>query len=141
MNIIETNIPDVDISSIDQAKVKLANKIIRNVYPLFDEVHSDKVTRIKTAQRQLKEKRQQVGEQKNLLQGLVDEYSRKKKIKKLLDRLSKLVSSGLVYDGSLRTETIVLLKVIDKLPEDKLDFHLRDSMKNITKRFGSHSNI
>jgi len=136
MNIIETNIPDVDISNVSKAKVMLANKIIRNVYPLFDEIHSDKITKIKSIKRNLQETRQQVVSQKNLLEQLISAYSRKKKIKKLLDRVSKLVSSGLVYDGSLRTETIVLLKVIDKLPEDKLDHHLRDSMTNITKRFG-----
>lgn len=135
MNIIETNIPSINTDKIDIPKVMLANKIIKNIHPLFDEVYSDKITHIKTSEKELQLKREQVLTEKDELEVLVKEYSRKKKTKMLLERLSKLVSSGLVYDGSLRTETIVLLKIINKLPEEKLDQHLQDTMKNITKRF------
>lgn len=136
MNIIETNISNIDVSKIDKSKVVLADKIIENVYPLFNEVYSDKLTSIEPSKRELQLKKEQVITEKNELEALLKELSRKKKIKKLLERLSKLVSSGLVYDGSSRTETIVLLKIIDNLPENKIDQHLQNTMKNIAKRFG-----
>jgi hypothetical protein len=65
----------------------------------------------------------------------MDAYKRKKKVTKLLDRIEKLITSGLVYDGTLKHETIVLLKIVDKLEEDKLDYHLHATLQTISKRF------
>jgi hypothetical protein len=135
MNIITTNISDINTNNIDKSKVALSNKIIKNVYPLFDEVYSDKLLKIEELEIKTQDKRNQISEEKNELEIFLKEYSRKKKIKKLLERLSKLISSGLVHDGSLRTETIIILKIINKLPDNKLDEHLHSTMKSITKRF------
>ena len=66
---------------------------------------------------------------------MMKQYQQKKKVSKLLTRLEKLVDSGLVYDGHLKSETIVLLKIIDKLSDDKLDYHLTETLKIIGKRF------
>ena len=63
------------------------------------------------------------------------EYKKKKKVSKLLDRIEKLITSGLVYDGTLKHETIILLKITTKLSEDKLDYHLKDTLTTISKRF------
>ena len=38
MNIIETKIPDVTSEEIDRSKIILADSIIKDVYPLFDEL-------------------------------------------------------------------------------------------------------
>lgn len=134
MKTIETNIPDVISENLNKAKLVLAEKIIRNVHPLLDELYSEKIVRVKELEEELKRKKGKVQEEKNTLEALMEKYRQTKKVKKLLERVSKLVSSGLVHSG-LRNETVVLLKVVDNLPEDKLDFHLHQTMKIISKRF------
>ena len=135
MKIIETNIPNVIPENIDQSKQVLANNIIKNVYPLFNEVYSSHVDEIEKSKKELKEIKDQVYSQKNDLQKLLDIYRTKKKVSKLLDRIEKLINSGLVYDGTLKHETTILLKIVTKLSEEKLDYHLKDTLQTISKRF------
>ena len=135
MNIVETAYPDIVPSNIEASKVELSNKIIKNVYPLFDEVHINKVSENKDLKKELEDKKSQVKEEKEKLEEMLKDYNKKKKVKKLLERLSKLVSSGLVYDNNLKMETIVLLKIINKLSEEKLDEQLSNAMRTINKRF------
>ena len=68
MNITETTIPDVSIENIDKSKIVLADSIIQNVYPLFDEVFNTRVEELESLQGTLKNKRTQVIEEKNSLQ-------------------------------------------------------------------------
>lgn len=135
MKIEETKIPDVTDENINDSKYVLAESVIQNVYPLFDEVFNAKVDEVNKKEEQLKFKREQVIEEKNELEGLMDEYKRSQLISKLLDRLDKLISSGLVYDGKLRNETVVLLKIIDNLNEEKLKHHYKEALQVINKRF------
>jgi len=135
MNIIETEIPDVTIENLDQSKIILANNIVKNVYPLFDEVFNTRLNELDDFQQLLKDKKRQVKEEKDNLQGMVYVYNKSKKVAKLLDRIEKLVSSGLVYDGSSRSEMTILLKVINKLSDEKIDYHLKSVMSTIAKRF------
>jgi len=135
MKIIETKIPDVTPESINVSKQVLANNIIKNVYPLFDEVYQGKIGNIAPAKKKLKEKKMKVRERSKKIEELMSEYNREKKVSKLLTRIEKLVDSGLVYDGSLKTQTVILLKVIDKLTDEKLDHHLTEILQIIRKRF------
>lgn len=135
MNIIETKIPDVTPESIDKSKLILADNIIKNVYPLFDEVYQGLLGTITPAKKKLKEKKTQVRMRSKKIEELMSDYSREKKISKLLTRIEKLVDSGLVYDGSLKSQTIILLKVIEKLNNEKLDHHLSETLQIIRKRF------
>ncbi len=135
MKIIITNIPDVTPETIDESKVVLANNIIKNVYPLFDEVYQGKMGHVNKMKKVLKEKKTIIRGKKDKLEELMSEYDREKKISKLLTRIEKLVDSGLVYDGSLKTQTVVLLKVINKLSNEKLDHHLSETLQIIRKRF------
>lgn len=135
MNIIETSNPDVTKSNLDESKVILADNIIKNVYPLFDDVYTEKVSYMKKLRRLYDGQKSKVIENKNNLEIMMRQYDRKKKVSKLLSRLEKLVDSGLVYDGHLKSQTIVLLKIIDKLPDDKLAHHLSETLKIIGKRF------
>ena len=77
----------------------------------------------------------EVKESKQELEKMMVELNRVKKVSKLLDRMGKLIGSGLVYDGNLKHETVILLKIVNKLSDDKLEFHLRNTLKTITKRF------
>ena len=135
MRIIETKIPDVTPESINKSKLVLADNIIKNIYPLFDEVYQGKIGTLTPSKKVLKEKKTQVRERGKKLEELMTEYNREKKISKLLTRIEKLVDSGLVYDGSLKSQTVILLKVIEKLSNEKLDHHLSETLQTIRKRF------
>jgi predicted RNase H-like nuclease (RuvC/YqgF family) len=135
MKIEETKIPDVIKETVDKSKLVLANNIISNVYPLFDEVYNSRLTEIEKLKNKLKEKKKEVVSQKNELQQLMENYKKEKKVSKLLDRLEKMISSGLVYDGTIKHETTILLKIIDRLPDDKLDYHLSSTLQTLSKRF------
>jgi len=135
MEIIETQYADVSIENIDKAKLILSDQIIKNVYPLFDEIHLDKESESNDLEKKYLSNKSKLKKEKEILEGLIKDYNKKKKVKKLLNRISKLVSSGLAYDNNLKTETIILLKIINKLPEEKLDFQMSEVVKTISKRF------
>lgn len=135
MKIVETQIPDVNMENVDSAKVDLANRVIKNIYPLFNEVYIDKVNESARLKSELKEKRQEVAKKKNQLEEFFREYKRKEKVQKLLLRVSKLVSSGLAFEGTLKRETVILLKVLDDLSDERLDHHLTELMITINQRF------
>lgn len=135
MKIEETQYPDVSKSNLNEAKVVLADNIIKNVYPLFDDVYIQKLEEIKKLESILEGKKLQVKEQKEQLEKLLNSYNKKIKVTNLLGRLQKLVESGLVYDGTLRNDTVLLLKVIDKLSEEKIDYHIKQTIKLISTRF------
>jgi hypothetical protein len=135
MKIIETEIPDITETNLDESKVILADNIIKNVYPLFDDVYTEKVSQSKRLKKLYSERKDKVMTNKKNIEAMMKQYEKKKKVSKLLSRLEKLVDSGLVYDGHLKNETIVLLKIIDKLPDDKLEYHLAETLKIIGKRF------
>jgi len=131
----ETTIPDVVTENLDQSKLILANNVIKNVYPLFDEVQQEKKREIRELEKELLNIKEQVHQRKRVLENLLNDYNRQKKVRKLLNRVERLVNSGLVYDGTLRNDIRILLKVIPKLTDEKLDFHLQDVLKTINKRF------
>ena len=135
MKITETKNPDVTGSNLDESKIALANNIIKNVYPLFDEVYTEKVSQLKNLNKLYENRKAKVVKNKTNLEIMMKQYEQKKKVSKLLTRLEKLVDSGLVYDGHLKSETIVLLKIINKLSDDKLNHHLSETLKIIGKRF------
>ena len=135
MKIIETKFPDVTPETINKSKLVLADNIIKNVYPLFDEVYQAKSGSVSGIRKILKEKKALVNSKKTKIEELMSEYNREKKISKLLTRIEKLVDSGLVYDGSLKNQTVILLKVVEKLSIEKLDHHLSQTLQIIRKRF------
>ncbi len=135
MRLLVTNIPDVTDTNVIESKMILSENIIRNVYPLFDEVLSSKIQRSQELEGKLATARKQVLKKKNTLEQLMTEYKRKQKESKLLARVDKLVQAGLIYDGTLKNEIIILLRIVDKLPEDKLDYHLKKTLNIIHKRF------
>lgn len=135
MRVYATNVPDVDDQYLDHSKIALADKVIKGITPLLDDVYVAKRDKLKRMKGELKAQRQQVVAGKEELEKLVSEYKRKKKVRKLLDRISKLVSSGLVYQGGMKNEFVVLLKICPKLNEEKLEHYLKQTMKTISKRF------
>jgi len=135
MNIIETQIPDINIDHIDKSKVQLAEKIIHNINPLFDDLKQEKISEFQFKANEFKQMKKNVLSNKTEIETLFKHYKRKQKVKKLLERIDKLVSLGIVNEGQTKQETIILLKIIDKLSTDKLNFHLKETMNTISKRF------
>jgi len=135
MIIYDVGIPDIVKENLDSSKIDLANKIINGVYPLLDEVFVDKEGKIDSLKARLKMKTDQVKINKKNLESMMVQLKKEKIKEKLLGRVSKLVASGLAYQGTIRNETIVLLKIIDSLSEEKLNQHLQQTMTTISKRF------
>ena len=135
MRLLVTNIPDVTDTNVIESKMILSENIIRNVYPLFDEVLNEKIQRYQELEGKLLTVRKKVLKKKNSLEHLMSEYKRKQKESKRLARVEKLVQAGLIYDPTLKNEIIILLRIVDKLPEDKLDYHLKKTLNVIHKRF------
>lgn len=135
MIIEQTKIPDVTKSNLPESKTMLAENIIRNIYPLFDEVFNEKVSQTKGIETKYQKKKAEVQNLKEELEKMMSEFKKKQKMSKLLLRVEKLVKSGLIYDGQMKHEAVILLKIIDKLPEDKLDYHLTKTLNIIHKRF------
>jgi hypothetical protein len=135
MNVVLTKIPDITRENISYNKEIIADSIIENVYPLFDEVYQAKIGRVTFLKNKIKTKREQMGNEKETMQKLMSAYKREKKVSKLLERIEKLVQAGLTYDGTMKHEIVILLKIIDKLPSDKLDQQLNKTMQTLNKRF------
>jgi len=76
MKIIETDIVDVVVENIDKSKIALAEKIMRNVYPLFDEIYNSQIEKTKELKDILKSKKSQVFESKEGLERLIKEYNK-----------------------------------------------------------------
>ena len=134
---IQTTIPDVTETNLNEAKLNLSDNIINNVYPLFDDIIESRLQNTDKLELKLKAIREKVIEKKNEIEYLMAEHKRKQKVSKLLYRLEKLVKSGLIYDGSLKNETIILLKVVHTLDEKRLDMQLEQSLSILSKRFAN----
>lgn len=135
MNIIETNIPDVTKENISIHKESIANNIIENVYPLFDEVYQAKKNQVMKLRNRIKSGKGIMKTEKETMQQLMLSYKKEKMISKVLERIEKLVNAGLTHDGTTKHETVILLKIIDKLPSDKLQLQLSKTMEILNKRF------
>jgi len=135
MKILETKIPDVTKENIDQSKEILANNIIENIYPLFNDMHKGKEKEAVSYKNNLSKLRSVLKHEKDSIGTLVVRYSKAKKISKILDRVKAMVDSGLMNDGALRHETVILLKILERLPTEKLDEQLNKTMLILNKRF------
>jgi hypothetical protein len=135
MKIVETDFYDIGESNIDESKLDLANTIISNVYPLFDEVYFDFLKKERTIQSSIKSKHDLIQSERISVEETIKKYSRKKKVRKLLERITKIIEAGLSHDSSVRNETVALLRVIDKLSDEKLDHHLNETIQLLNKRF------
>jgi len=135
MNIVETNIPNITHKNFDQSKTNLANSIIENVYPLFSEVYTIRTEEIEDLKKENIKKKEITATIRVNLENLTKDSDRQKKIATLLGRIEKLINAGLIYDSSLKNETTILLKIINKLSDEKIDHHLKETLQLISKRF------
>jgi chromosome segregation ATPase len=135
MIIIETDTYDIRGKDIDKEKVEIANNILNMVGPLFEA----EIAETKGSMEKLKGNRanvdKQLSEARERLEELQHDFGQEIKRKKLLSRIRQLIEANLTNDGSLKSEVIILLKVIDKLEDNLLDEHIERMIKTISKRF------
>lgn len=132
MKIIETNIPDF-IEDENKSKIALADKILTNIVPLLNVKFQEKLKNIKLLKESVINKKNKVSTEKIELESLMKEYNRIKKVKVLLERIMNLLGSGLLI-GEFKKEMIVVLKVIEDLNEDKLNFYLSETVRVLNKK-------
>jgi len=102
---------------------------------LLNDDYISKIRRVKGLQKVIKEKKSKISEDKTLLYENSNMLNRKKKENLLLDRVSKLVSSGLISkDSNLKNEIVTLLKIVESVPDSKLDQYLSETVKYFGKR-------
>jgi chromosome segregation ATPase len=135
MKVIESDIYDIRGADIDKTKVEIADNILNMVGPLFE----SEIEETKGSMDKLKRNRAKVDkeltEAKETLEDLQRNFGQETKRKKLLNRIRQLIEANLTNDASLKSEVIILLKVIDKLEDNLLDEHIERMIKTISKRF------
>lgn len=139
MNITYTNIPDVHEQNISETKLRIANSIISTIKPLFDETFKTREKEENSLGNKLKSIGIKLDEEKIVIEKILEDYKKKQKISKLLERIQKLVSYGLTYDSVSKNEMVIMLKILDKLPEKKIDEHLLKTSNLLEKRFSKIS--
>lgn len=140
MNIVELSISDITEKNIDEFKVNLANSIVSNMAPYINNEIIDKVKKLRSIQNGLSSKKESILEQKYEIEKLIKILDRKRKIQILLSRALRLTAIGSLDDDNVRSEITVMLKVIDDLPEDKLDFYISEMMRIVSRRFSTIDN-
>lgn len=135
MKIIFTDIEDITPRNLDEAKINIAQNILNTVGPLFESEIEGTVVKLVKVKEQKKKLDQQLMETKTNLERIQDEFGRENKRKKLLNRIRQIIEVNLTSDPSLRSEIIILLKVIDKLEDNLLDEHIERMIKTISNRF------
>ncbi len=135
MKLIKTDIYDITEENLDKHKLSIADNILNMVGPLFEseiEEAEEDLSKYKLAKAQLDTDLQEV---KTQLEDIQVEFGRETKRKKLLNRIRQLIDANLTADPNLKSEVIILLKVIDKLEDNLLDEHIERMIKTISKRF------
>jgi hypothetical protein len=135
MKIIKTDIFDINESNIDEQKLSVANNILELVGPMFESEIQDSKKKLKEVHNKKVEMDEQLQKVKGNLENIQVEFNRETKRKKLLNRIRQLIDVNLTSDPSLKSEVIILLKVIDKLDDSLLDEHIENMIKKISKRF------
>ena len=134
MNIIETNLLDLHEDNINDIKIDLANRVITNIAPFFDNKYETKYSKLIELKEIIKKKTNEIQNKKKILQKISSQFEKEKKIKKLLDRISNLIDNKLVTETGYRNEVILMLRTVDKLSENQIDKYLQDTLEVINKK-------
>lgn len=135
MKLTETSTPDINNTNLDESKLKLANTVISNIYPKFDQEYIKKDDQIKNLKEELKSKKDKILNEKGELQKLLIDFNREKKILKLVNRIQRIISVGGINDSTIKNEMIVLLKVCEDINDKKIDKNLKNTKEILQKRY------
>lgn len=128
MKIVETDILDVTRENLDYQKIEFSNKILRFIRPLLEESYFKSLSEVKQLKSEISVRKESIKKEKEDLSKIVSDYSRNKKISILLEHIMNLVNIR-VPEGSTKRELVVLLKVVEKLSDEKIDSFTKRLMK------------
>jgi len=135
MLISNLGIPDSTVKDIDEYKTRFADDIVSAMIPFVNKEVSEKLENLKKLRKNVKRKSNQIILLKKQIDSTRRVLDRKRKVKILLDRASKLVALKALDDDNVKREMTVMLKIIDDLPEEKIDFYVSEMMRIITNKF------
>ncbi len=133
MNIINTEIKDININNIDKTKIEFADTIISKIKPLIDNALSNITDEITLYDRKLVFKDNEIITKKNKLKKDSEQLKRQEKISRLIENINKMIELGIMKNTSFKNEVLILLKIIPKLDISKIDKHL-NKITNIVKK-------
>jgi hypothetical protein len=126
MKIIETTIPDVTEENLDEKKVELANLIVSSFESLLGEMHAKKSKQEEDLTSKIGVNKERISKEKNEIEVLLNGYEKEKKVKKVLEVVSKVDPVKLEYNRSLKNEIVVFLRIMEKLSLEKVSSYLQD---------------
>jgi hypothetical protein len=129
MKITETEIIDLTEENVDERKVELADIIVSRFEPLIKDVYTKKEEIISNTDSKLETNKQKILKEKNEIKVLLNEYERQKKLKKVLDTVSKVDPVKLDYNRTLKNDIVVFLRILEKLSVEKMFSYLQDVIK------------
>jgi hypothetical protein len=134
MRIIETEINDLQTKNSNELKINLANDVINYIQPIFNTDYRKKIKEVKKLKQNISIKKEKIKEEKNELEKIVKNFSKKNKEKELLNKMGKLIQTGLIQD-SMKKEMTILLKSFENLPEDKIKSYLNEAIVLLSQKF------
>ncbi len=134
MRIIETEINDLQTKNSNELKINLANDVINYIQPIFNKDYRKKIKEVKKLKQNISIKKEKIKEEKNELEKIVKNFSKKNKEKELLNKMGKLIQTGLIQD-SMKKEMTILLKSFENLPEDKIKSYLNEAIVLLSQKF------
>jgi len=132
MKIASSEIVDVLEEDPDRTKVYFAENIVRIMSPILDEYYNEKIERVTSVRQEMKDLKTRAQSKKEDMTGMLSQHKKLTKTAKLLSRIDKIISSGLTY-GSTKRELVIILKILDKLSEEKLEVQMNNMMAILSK--------
>jgi len=136
MRIIETDINDIE-QDISKTKINLVKDIISYIQPLFSKEYHIKVREIKELKKTLNNKKNKIKTEKDELELLLKQHSKKDKESQLLSKFSKLIQSNLIQE-SMKGEMSIMLKSFDNISEEKIISYLNETIRILSQKFGKN---
>jgi len=135
MIILDTNISDINYQNVDLFKTELADKVISGVIPLFYPIITKKVDKLKETRIEIVKMRKQIVKEKKELIKIQKNHCRQKKIHLLVNRIEQLLTLKIDDDKQLIAEITTVLKKMNDLSDEKLEFYISEMMRIMTRKF------
>jgi len=134
MKLRNTNIPDIDMESIDKEKEILGNKIYKKIGPLFHSRNDSLQSDLHEKKTTLRSINNSIINTKEELKLLHNELVIKKEIHQILKIINNICSIGFSTNTGFRHEIIILLRSIDTFTIDQLKSNKKRLMQMLNKR-------
>jgi len=134
MRILETEINDIPILSAKQSKLNLADNVINYIQPIFSKDYKNKIQEIKNLKELVDKKQEKIKQEKVELSNLLKTFSKKSKEQELLNKMDKLIQTGLIQH-TMKEEMINLLNSFENMEEEKITNYLNEAIRVISQKF------